>query len=170
MSHVNTIQYIASFNDGIFFLIVTTYGGMDLGKWENSGFYCSLIKIDSLFLLDYSKNIFNQIMRAVNYLYEKGLAHGDLGFGNILLNKEGQVSLADFGQTSKMTREKEATECLALGRILYRMQTGKEYVSTGRRALASQFDSLESSSDLLDLIKALLEKTLSTLNGIMEHR
>jgi hypothetical protein len=50
------------------------------------------------------------------------------------------------------------------------MQTGKEYVSTGRRALASQFDSLESSSDLLDLIKALLEKTLSTLNGIMEHR
>ena len=41
-------------------------------------------------------------MTALVYVHRKGLAHGDIKAGNILIDDKGRAKLADFGNVQKV--------------------------------------------------------------------
>lgn len=43
-----------------------------------------------------SQKIFYQILSAVDYIHSRGIIHGDLHPGNILLDASGNVKIGDF--------------------------------------------------------------------------
>lgn len=54
--------------------------------------------------------VFKQLMFAVKYMHDQGIAHRDIKLENMLINGHGQMKLADFG-TSNFTRGQDAEEC-----------------------------------------------------------
>lgn len=54
--------------------------------------------------------VFKQLMYAVTYMHQQGIAHRDIKLENLLINGHGQVKLADFG-TSNFTKGADMEEC-----------------------------------------------------------
>lgn len=54
--------------------------------------------------------VFKQLMFAVNYMHDRGVAHRDIKLENMLINGHGQMKLADFG-TSTFTSGPDAELC-----------------------------------------------------------
>ncbi|CCX35406.1 Serine/threonine-protein kinase hal4 [Taphrina deformans PYCC 5710] len=54
--------------------------------------------------------VFKQLMFAVVYMHQQGIAHRDIKLENMLVDGHGQVKLADFG-TSNFTRGADAEPC-----------------------------------------------------------
>ena len=46
------------------------------------------------------KRIFRDVCQSVYYLHQKNIVHGDIKPENLLMNKDGQVKLCDFGSAS----------------------------------------------------------------------
>ena len=44
-------------------------------------------------------------MAALVYVHSKGLAHGDVKAGNVLIDFKGRAKLADFGSVKKVREE-----------------------------------------------------------------
>jgi serine/threonine protein kinase len=91
LSHPNILRTIDAFtNDRGELCLVTEYCA--------AGDLCTLIATAAASLTLFDINcFFKQIMRAVAYLHDRGLAHRDLKPENILLTVHGAVKLADFG-------------------------------------------------------------------------
>ena len=56
-----------------------------------------------------------QICEALQYAHDKGVVHRDIKPENVLLDKDGQVKIADFGLAKLMGREAETDSPLPLG-------------------------------------------------------
>ena len=50
--------------------------------------------------------ILREIIKVVAVLHHKKRIHRDLKSDNILLNKQGEIKIADFGFAAQLTREK----------------------------------------------------------------
>ena len=51
--------------------------------------------------------VISQILNGLHYMHSKNRVHRDIKSHNILINKKGQVKLADFGFTTKLTSKKK---------------------------------------------------------------
>ncbi|ORX90871.1 Pkinase-domain-containing protein [Basidiobolus meristosporus CBS 931.73] len=89
LSHQNIIQLPEiSFHKGSLYMVFE-YMDYDLtGFLAHPGLTLSTAHI---------KRIMVQILRGIKYLHQNGVLHRDLKASNLLLNKRGQLKLADFG-------------------------------------------------------------------------
>ncbi|PLW55642.1 hypothetical protein PCANC_03487 [Puccinia coronata f. sp. avenae] len=55
----------------------------------------------------HTKSLMWQLLRGLQYMHEQGVLHRDLKGSNILLNKSGQLKIADFGLARRFERGKE---------------------------------------------------------------
>jgi non-specific serine/threonine protein kinase len=64
--------------------------------------------------------IFKEIVDAIEYLHDKGIAHGDIKPENVMLNNDGNVKIVDFGFAKRdlMTNEKNGTLVYAAPELL----------------------------------------------------
>lgn len=62
--------------------------------------------------------IYQEVLEGLKELEQSGLCHGDLSTKNIMLNKEGQIKLIDFGLTHWSTKKIEVTPEFAAPLIL----------------------------------------------------
>ena len=51
------------------------------------------------------------ILEGLVHIHRKGLAHGDIKAGNMLVDRQGRIKLADFGTTQKVIVVVENLNC-----------------------------------------------------------
>jgi serine/threonine protein kinase len=88
--------------DGLFYFLMEFVDGVSLRKLLEGG------RISSREALA----IVPQICEALQYAHDRGIVHRDIKPENILLNREGEVKIADFGVAKLVARE-SATESAA---------------------------------------------------------
>jgi len=112
VDHPNIVKYLDSYSDSKLFYIVMelhgnswaaddtdTNGSQD--ECQNAMDLFECIESRSMRFTEYqAKYIFKQIFDAVNYLYNHGIVHRDLKDENILIDKQFNIKLADFGAAS----------------------------------------------------------------------
>lgn len=84
------------------------------------------LHLSDLFDLIYNRNIrkydyvkiIKQITSVIKYLHKKYIVHRDIKPENILIDKEGNIKLADFGNSYQLTKEKTHLNCFT-GTIPY---------------------------------------------------
>lgn len=140
LHHPNIVALHDFFSDGSNFYLVLDYcQGGDLNDY--------LIKNNGPLREQQAANIFHQIVSAINYIHQNGVAHRDLKPQNILITLWPNVKISDFGLCGFMEDKKMKTfcgtpcytapECInqiqyngvysdvwSLGVILYEMVTG----------------------------------------------
>jgi serine/threonine protein kinase len=72
------------------------------GRWFHVMEYCELGDLNDLIQKNYFSRedrncMFKQLIRGVDYLHSRGIAHRDIKSENLLVNKDGCLKIADFG-------------------------------------------------------------------------
>ena len=93
LSHPNIIRiYEIGEKDNIYYFTMEYVDGPSLAELINKGDLTFQAKMD----------IMIQSAKALAYVHERGIIHRDLKPGNILLTKDGQVKISDFGLSFTM--------------------------------------------------------------------
>jgi len=112
VNHPNIVKYLDSYSDSKLFYIVMELHGNTWAdennnnnngqvEYQNSMDLFECIESRAMRFTEFqAKYIFEQIFAAVNYLYKNGIVHRDLKDENILIDKQFNIKLTDFGAAS----------------------------------------------------------------------
>lgn len=90
LSHENIVTYIDDFKDDSYWYLVLEY-------CEKGELYSHLKRRNFALTEDEIRHIGIQLLRALEYLESRNIAHLDVKLGNIFINKEMLLKLGDFG-------------------------------------------------------------------------
>ncbi len=93
-SHIVTVYDFGHTEEGLYFFIMEFVDGTDLRRVIQAG---ELSEKQAL-------SVVPQICDALQYAHEEGIVHRDIKPENILMNKKGQVKIADFGLAKLLDR------------------------------------------------------------------
>lgn len=135
LQHVNVIKMKEFFHDEKKTYIILEYvNGITLGKAINENIYIN------------KKKAAKQIIKGLKYIHSFGYIHGDLTLNNILIDKESNIKVIDFGlsrlenenkpkirgelmfsspETIKYGKVSQASDIWSLGIILFKLFSGK---------------------------------------------
>jgi serine/threonine protein kinase len=110
--HPNIVKYIGA--------VVDEKSGVVniFQEWVPGGSLASLLKEMGPFESKAVANFTRQILLGLKYLHEHGIVHRDIKGGNVLLDNDGNVKLADFGASLKRQEGFDKTQ--ETSRILVR--------------------------------------------------
>ncbi|ORY44687.1 Pkinase-domain-containing protein [Rhizoclosmatium globosum] len=160
--HVNIIQYLDYYEDKIFLYLVTELHGGSWGgpsllltstldsqetassssstavngsilERRNSCDLFECIEFYQRFNEDQARHVFRQIVSAVAYLASKKIIHRDIKDENILIDRDFNVKLIDFGSATLLDAEGNVVDGLFLGTLQYaapEILSGKPYRGT----------------------------------------
>ena len=101
-------------------LILEFIEGKDLSKFINDNY----LKINKHMEQDLLLNIFYQIANGLGYLHQNGIMHRDIAADNIMIDKNGQIKITDFGLSAFYIKNENIDDFLvykntAIGRRFY---------------------------------------------------
>ena len=102
--HENIVRYLGSESRGTIFNIFLEYvpGGSIASLLNRFGsFHEKVVRLYT-----------NQILKGLHFLHSNSVLHRDIKGGNILVSDKGQVKLADFGCSKKITLDSTGTKTL----------------------------------------------------------
>jgi len=104
LSHPHIGCFIESFENTLnHFLVFERIHGKDL--------YSTIEKVGFVPFADQqSKEIFNQVLKAVQYCHSRGVIHRDIKLENILMDATGKVTLIDFGLCDLVSQPGQLSE------------------------------------------------------------
>jgi tRNA A-37 threonylcarbamoyl transferase component Bud32/MFS family permease len=97
--HVVTVHDVDKTKDGLYFIIMEYVDGVNLRHAIKAG---SLASQDALAIV-------SQICDALQYAHDAGVVHRDIKPENILLDRRGQVKIADFGLAKLLGQDADAS-------------------------------------------------------------
>jgi len=101
ISHPNIIKIYEVFENQDKIVIVMEYA-------SGGELYDFITKHKNLNELQ-AKHFFSQIVSALRYCHKQGIVHRDLKLENILLDRNGQIKIADFGLSNRFTTTSKLT-------------------------------------------------------------
>jgi len=106
--HKNIVQIIDILQDAVNFYIII--------EFCNKGSLDKLIYANGKVEEETAKTVFSQIIQALHYLHQNGIAHRDIKAENVLMCEDSTVKLGDFGFSSSSSYKMLSTFC---GTIAY---------------------------------------------------
>jgi predicted Ser/Thr protein kinase len=97
--HVVTVHFADKTPDGLYYIIMEYVDGVNLRHAIKAG---SLASQDALAIV-------SQICDALQYAHDMGVVHRDIKPENILLDRRGQVKIADFGLAKLLGQDADAS-------------------------------------------------------------
>jgi serine/threonine protein kinase len=97
--HVVTVHDVDKTPDGLYFIVMEYVDGENLRQAIKAG---SLAPQDALAIV-------SQICDALQYAHDKGVVHRDIKPENILLDRAGQVKIADFGLAKLLGQDADSS-------------------------------------------------------------
>jgi len=104
LSHRNIVEYLGAFVDSDSFYLYI------FQEWVPGGSVSELLKTFGAFPLNVVKNYTRQILHGLAYLHHNGIIHRDIKGGNILVDDDGTVKLADFGASTTLSNFENTQE------------------------------------------------------------
>lgn len=181
LNHSGVVKYYGEFSvESDSYIVLEYIEGMDLFEFLRSRQFSPVSE-------EFAQKIFKQVIRAVIYIHGKGIVHRDIKLDNIVLNKEGEAKVIDFGLAAEKDCQAFSTtflgtkeymcpeivrrtqyqpckaEAFTLGMVLYSLLFGVfPYSETVRRA-GYYFGSLHFPNNVTvsDQAKDLLTKLLA---------
>lgn len=105
LSHPHIVEYIGCFVD-IQECVLYIFQ-----EWVPGGSIAHLLKkFNGPFALSTVRNYTRQILYGLQYLHHKNIVHRDIKGGNVLVDDNGMVKLADFGASTKLSSLNQTLE------------------------------------------------------------